>query len=94
MEQQTDFLFADGPEPELHPPHPLADFYHDVAALWELPIGERVHVALRSHQMADLHGRLELHRAPDLPLDRHAELVLRIGQVEFTSRQIIGWSLV
>lgn len=93
MEEQADFLFADGPAPELHLPDPLADFYAEVAALWEIPVGQIVHVALREHQFADLYGRLELDRAPDLPLDRREALALRVGPIEFSSRQIVAWSL-
>jgi hypothetical protein len=93
LEAQQEFLFADGPSPELHPPDPRAAFYGDVAALWQLPVGEVVHLALREHQFADLQGRLELARAPDLPLNRREALALRIGTIEFSSRQIIAWSL-
>ncbi len=94
MEAQEEFLFADGPAPELHLPDPLADFYAEVAAKWEIPLGQPVHIALREHQFADLQGRLELSRAPDLPLDRREALALRIGTIEFSSRQIVAWSLV
>jgi len=93
MESQAEFLFADGPAPELHLPDPLADFYAEVAATWEIPLGQLAHVALREHHFADLQGRLELSRAPDLPLDRREKLALRIGTIEFSSRQIVAWSL-
>ena len=93
MEAQDEFLFADGPAPEPHPLDPRAGFYEEVSALWEIPLGQRVHVALREHNLADLDGRLELARAPDLPLDRREVLALRIGTIEFSSRQIIAWSL-
>lgn len=93
MEEQSHFLFADGPAPELHPPDPLADFYAEVATTWEIPLGQRVHVALHAHNLSELRGRLELARAPDLPLDRREKLALRIGTLEFSSRQIVSWSL-
>ena len=93
MESQQDFLFADGPASEFQLPDPRSGFYAEVAALWEIPVGQIVHVALRGHQFADLHGRLELDRAPDLPLDRREALALRVGPIEFSSRQIVAWSL-
>ena len=93
MESQQEFLFADGPAPEVHLPDPRSGLYTDIAALWEIPVGQLVHIALREHSFADLQGRLELSRAPDLPLNRKQALVLRIGTIEFTSRQIIAWSL-
>ena len=93
MDPQSEFLFADGPAPELQPPDPRSGFYDEIAALWQIPVGQRVHVALREHQLADLDGLLEFSRAPDLPLDRRAALDLRIGTIEFSSRQIVAWSL-
>jgi len=93
MDIQQEFLFADGPAPEIHLPDPLADFYAAVAAKWEIPLGQPIHVALREHSFSDLQGRLELFRAPDLPLDRRQPLALRIGPNEFSSRQIVAWSL-
>jgi len=50
-------------------------------------------VDLTGHQFSELQGRLELARAPELPLDRRATLTLRIGGIEFTSRQITTWAL-
>ena len=93
MEEQVEFLFADGPAPEVHLPDPRSAFYEDVATVWEIPVGQLVHVALREHNFADLQGRLDLSRAPDLPLDRRETLALRIGTIEFSSRQIVAWSL-
>ena len=93
MEEQDQFLFADGPTPQLHVPDFQAGFYSEVAALWQIPVGERVHVTLREHHFGNLDGRIELARAPDLPLDVRETLALRIGTIEFTSRQIVAWSL-
>ncbi|MSU24960.1 MAG: hypothetical protein EXS32_14220 [Opitutus sp.] len=93
MESQQDFLFADGPGSALHLPDPRENFYADVSALWQIPVGQLVHVDLTGHQFADLRGRLELARAPDLPLDRRETLALKIGTIEFSSRQIGAWSL-
>ena len=93
METQEQFLFADGPAPELHMPDPLSDFYDEVASAWQIPVGQKVHVALREHNFADLDGRLELARAPDLPLDQRTPLDLRIGTIDFSSTQIVAWAL-
>jgi hypothetical protein len=93
MEEQADFLFADGPAPEFHLPDPRSDLYEEIAAVWGIPVGQIAHVALREHSFSDLQGRLELFRAPDLPLDRREPLALRIGTIEFSSRQIVAWAL-
>ena len=93
-EQQDEFLFADGPVPEIQLPDPRSDFFAAVASLWQLPVGQVAHVNLNGHNMSDLQGRIELARAPHLPLDRREMLVLRIGTIEFSSRQIASWSLV
>jgi hypothetical protein len=93
MEEQSEFLFAGGPVPELHPPDPRAGFYGEVSAAWQIPVGQIVHVDLRGHNFSDLQGRLELSRAPDLPLDPRQPLSLRIGNIEFSSAQLAAWSL-
>lgn len=93
MHSQAEFLFAGGPAPELQPDDPDAGFYEEVAALWQIPVGSRVHVALRGHSFGDLDGRLRLARAPDLPLDPRQPLSLRIGAIEFSSRQVVAWAL-
>ena len=93
MEAQPEFLFSDGPAPELPAFDPSAAFYAEVAALWEIPVGQIVRVDLAGHQFSELRGRLELARAPDLPLDRRQTLALHIAKVEFSSRQIAAWSV-
>jgi hypothetical protein len=93
-EQQNEFLFTDGPAANIVLPDPRSNLFADVAALWELPVGQNAHVNLSGHNMSDLQGRIELARAPDLPFDRREVLALRIGTVEFSSRQIVSWSLV
>ena len=92
-EVQPEFLFADGPASEVPLPDPRSGFNADVADLWQLPVGQLVHVDLTGHQFSELRGRLELARAPDLPLDRREALALRIGPIEFTSCQIAAWTL-
>lgn len=93
MASQGEFLFADGPVPELHPPDPRAAFYEEVSAAWQIPVGQKVRVDLRGHNFSDLQGRLDLSRAPDLPLDPRQPLALRIGTIEFSSIQVAAWSL-
>jgi hypothetical protein len=93
-ESQHEFLFADGPAPELHPPDPRAPFIAEVSAAWQIPVGEKIHVDLSGHSLSDLKGRIELARAPDLPLDPRQPLALHIGGIEFSSRQITAWSLL
>ena len=94
MESQQDFRFPDGPAPDLHLPDPRSNLYADVAALWQIPVGQSVRVELTGHHFPELRGRLELARAPDLPLDRRETLALRIGGIELTHRQIAAWSLL
>ncbi|MGH7959182.1 MAG: hypothetical protein ACREH8_19555 [Opitutaceae bacterium] len=93
VETQEEFLFADGPAPEMHQPDPRSGFYAEITALWEIPLGENVHIALGGHSFDELHGRLHLARAPDLPLNRRDSLALRIGTIEFSSRHIVAWAL-
>ena len=94
MPQQNEFLFADGPTPDLHLPDPRAGFYSEVAAVWHLPLGERVRTLLREHDLPEVTGRLELARAPDLPLNAREPLKLLIGHIAFLSTQVQAWSLV
>ena len=93
MESQQDFLFADGPTPELHLPDPRSNLYAAIAALWQIPVGQLIRVDLTDHQVSELRGRLELARAPAIPFNRRETLALRIGTIELTSRQITAWSL-
>ena len=93
-DQQGEFLFADGMVSEFHLPDPRSNFYAEVEALWQIPLGRLAHVDLNGPHMSDLQGRIELARAPDLPLDKREALALRIGTIEFSSRQIVSWSLL
>ncbi len=93
MDEQAEFLFADGPQPELHDAHPLDDLFQAVADLWSLPIGRRVRVNLRDPALPLLEGTLELQRAPDLPLNPREPLSLRIRGLTFSSSEIASWSL-
>lgn len=93
MAPQDEFLFADGPAPASHPPDPRSGLYAEVASVWQLPVGQTVRVDLTGHDLPHLRGRLELAAAPDLPLDRRRPLSLRIGGVDFSSRQIAAWAI-
>ena len=64
-----------------------------MAQRWSLPIGQAILVKLNGHHFSELSGRLDLARAPDLPLDPRVPLALRIGTIEFSSRQIASWML-
>ena len=92
-EQQNEFQFLEGAPSDMALPDPRSSLFADIATLWELPVGQVAHVNLSGHNMSDLEGRIELARAPDLPLDRREVLALRIGTIEFSSRQIVSWSL-
>jgi len=94
MEEQIDFLFADGSGTELHLPDPRSGLYEEITATWGIPVGQITHVVLHGHNFSDLQGRLELSRAPDLPFDRREVLALRIGTIEFSSRQIASWAII
>jgi hypothetical protein len=93
MESQAEFLYAEGPSPELAPPDPRAGFYREVAAIWGLPLGKRACVQLHHHDLPELTGRLELARAPDLPLNADEPLQLQIGRITFLSPQVQAWTL-
>lgn len=94
LPHQNEFLFADGPVPEMALPDPRAGFYREVSDLWHLPLGERVRVLLRGHDLAEAAGRLELDRAPDLPLNAREPLHLVVGRISFLSTQVESWSLL
>ena len=90
---QLEFLLVGTADGATHLAAPLGDLRASISLLWRLPLGQRVHVDLRDSQMPWLKGRLELVHAPDLPLDPKQALALRIGPVEFSSRQIVAWAL-
>ncbi len=99
MDEQLS-LFSDLPPRQslAHPPLPgftdLAPSITDeLAAAWGLPIGRRVRVELRRHAVPGLLGLLQVAALPDLPFDARQALRLRIGHEEFTSKQIVAWSV-
>jgi len=94
MEKQDEFLFAGGPEPEMQPPDPRAGFYREVAGTWGLPVGQKIHLLLRRHDLSDVVGILEMERAPDLPLNPKEPLRLSAGGVAFLSTQVQSWNII
>lgn len=89
---QGEFVFVDGwPAAEQPLPPSLDD---EIAAAWHVPIGERVHVSLRDHDVPGASGLLVIAQAPDWPFDPRRPLALRIGHVAFTHRQIESWYLL
>lgn len=49
---------------------------------------------LWQHDLAEATGRLELARAPELPLNPREPLQLSVGGVVFLSTQVQAWSLI
>lgn len=94
MDRQSEFLFPDGPEPGLQLPDPRAGFYREVVDVWHLPLGQPVRVRLRGHDFPEVSGRLELERAPDLPLNPREPLQLSAGGIAFLSTQVQAWTLL
>jgi hypothetical protein len=93
MEYQSEFLFGEGTAAAMHLPDPNSGLFAEILAAWRLPVGQRVRVTLQDHSFDNLRGRLELVRLPDLPFDSRQPLSLRIGTIEFSTRQIVAWSL-
>ena len=94
MERQNEFLFSAGSAADIVPPDFRGQFYREAASVWQLPVGEKVHILLRDHDVPEVVGRLELECAPDLPLNAREPLHLLAGGVSFRSTQISSWSLV
>jgi hypothetical protein len=94
MEQQGEFLYASGTDPLIEVPDPRAGFYSEVAKVWLLLLGQRARIELRGHDLPEITGRLELIRAPDLPLNPHEPLHLCIGGISFMSTHVLSWSVV
>jgi len=90
---QLEFLLVGADDGTSQLADPLGELRAQIAAAWELPLGQRVRVDLRDDALPGLDGRLELARAPELPLDPNRPLALRIDRTEFSSRQIVAWLL-
>lgn len=66
----------------------------EIARVWGLPLGEQIAVTFRpAFRLASTAGRLELRTAPDLPWNPRQLLALRVGDCDFTNRDIDRWSL-
>jgi hypothetical protein len=98
MDEQLS-LFSDLPAGRAREAPPLPGFTDlapeladEVAAVWGLPVGRRARVTLCGHVVDELSGLLQIAGLPELPLDARRVLRLRIGHLEFTSRQVTGWS--
>ena len=94
MEQQSEFLYADGPAPLMDVPDPRSGLYAEMTQIWGLPLGQSVRLLLKNHDLPEVSGRLELKRAPDLPLNAREELHLSAGGIVFLSTQVQAWSLI
>ena len=93
MDDQQEFLFADGDLPRLGMPRADDPLVTDIARVWGLPIGRKVRIHLKDGEnLSVLDGRLELASAPDLPFDHRQPLSLRVCGYIFSSRSIAGWS--
>lgn len=95
-ERQTEFLLAASPSAHIADllalPHPQAALFTEIAATWDVPLGQHVRVTLSGHTFDELTGRLEIATSPDFPFNHRRALLLRIGEFTFTHRQITGWA--
>jgi len=78
---------------DLEPAAP-PEMREEIARAWNLPIGQRVEVFFRDNQLDTIAGVLELAAAPDFPWDIRQTLRLRIGECDFTTREIEHWKLL
>jgi hypothetical protein len=85
---QGEFLFVDGWTPPAGSDGAIPSLDNEIAAVWHVPLGHRVRVVLRDHDMPSAEGLLEAAAAPEFPFNSHRLLHLRIRHVEFTNRQI------
>jgi hypothetical protein len=93
MDGQQEFLFVSGDSPRLGLPQADDPLISDIAKVWNLPIGRKVHIHLKAGEnLPMLDGRLELVSAPDVPFDSRQALKLRIRGYEFSSRAIGAWA--
>ena len=86
---QGEFLFCDGDEGRLGLPLPEDSLVRDIGAEWGLPVGQRVRIVFRGGEsLRDITGRLEIAAAPELPLNHHRLLRLRVAGYEFGNTAI------
>lgn len=89
---QGEFVFVEGWTGDGRPLPPSLD--DEIAAAWHVPVGQRVHVTLRQHDVPGASGLLVIAHAPDWPFDPRRPLALRIVHVLFTHLQIESWTLL
>jgi hypothetical protein len=86
---QEEFLFCEGDEARLGLPLPEDPLLRDIGEEWGLPVGQRVRVMFRGGEsFRELTGRLEVAVAPELPLNHHRALRLRVAGYEFANTAI------
>ena len=82
--QQEEFLFGEGDAVRLGLPLPDDPLVRDIGMEWGLPVGQRVRITFSpGESFRELSGRLEVAVAPELPLNRHRPLRLRVAGYEF-----------
>lgn len=82
-----DFALDYSPAPAAPP-----ELRAEIAAVWGLPLGERVEVDLRDGSVDALTGTLELAASPDFPWNPREPLQLRIAGIVFSSRDLARWT--
>jgi len=75
-------------------PAVVSELRDEIAAVWGLPLGQRVEVCFRGGERSAVTGILELLRAPDYPWDPHQALHLGIAGFVFSSREIERWTKI
>ena len=89
-DEQSEFLFCEGDEGRLGLPLPEDPLLHDIGEEWGLPVGQRVRIVFRGGEcFRELTGRLEVAVAPELPLNHHRPLRLRVAGYEFGHTAIL-----
>ncbi len=88
-EHQSSLRLDTGYEPA---PAVVPEIKDEIAAVWGLPLGQRVEIGLRGADCSALNGVLELAKAPDYPWDPRQPLKLCVRGFLFSSREIEHWS--
>ncbi len=87
-EQQLNLGLDGGDSPAPMVPLGMRD---EIAAVWGLPLGERVTVCVGDASSSGVTGVLEVHDPPNYPWDPRQPLRLRIAGFVFGSREIKSW---
>ncbi len=95
MGKQDEFLFCEGAEGRIGLPLPEDPLVRDIGTEWGLPVGQRVRITFHpGESFRELTGRLEVAVAPELPLNRHRSLRLRIAGYDFVHTTVAGCVVV